>query len=172
MEMSLTPTLQLIVHKGAGRKMKWPRAEDAANHYPMGMDADLDAAMKNAIQHAVDFLKERAGLSAAEAYALCTLSVDFRVGEAVNIVKMVYGVIPKKLFRDNPDYWTKQLNWSRSPSPEDAVNENAHRRFCRGNALLPPEPQRRSFLRRACGSWCHLRPAGRSTSSRALWDRR
>lgn len=107
LEMSLTPTLQLIVHKGAGRKMKWPRAEDAAHHYPMGMDAELDAAMKNAVQHAVDFLKERAGLSAAEAYALCTLSVDFRVGEAVNIVKMVYGVIPKKLFRDHPEYWTK-----------------------------------------------------------------
>ena len=107
LEMSLTPTLQLIVHKGAGRSMKWPRAEDAAHHYPMGMDADLETAMRHAVQHAVDFLKESAGLSAAEAYALCTLSVDFRVGEAVNIVKMVYGVIPKKLFRDNPEYWTK-----------------------------------------------------------------
>ncbi|MGH7673636.1 MAG: acetamidase/formamidase family protein, partial [Gemmatimonadales bacterium] len=31
-EISLTPTLQLIVHKGAGRTMNWPRAEDAVNH--------------------------------------------------------------------------------------------------------------------------------------------
>lgn len=105
LEISLTPTLQVIVHKGAGRTMKWPRAEDAAHYYPMGMDSDLGVALKHAVQEAVDFLQQSAGLSAAEAYALCTLSVDFRVGEAVNIVKMVYGVIPKKLFRQKPDYW-------------------------------------------------------------------
>ena len=29
------------------------------------------------------------------------VSVDFRVGEAVNNIKMVYGMIPKKLFRKN-----------------------------------------------------------------------
>jgi acetamidase/formamidase len=105
LEMSLTPTLQVIVHKSAGAGMKWPRAEDAAYHYTMGMDTDLDVALKNAVQEAVDFLQRHAGLSAAEAYALCTLSVDFRVGEAVNLVKMVYGVIPKKLFRQAPAYW-------------------------------------------------------------------
>lgn len=105
LEISLTPTLQLIVHKGAGTSMKWPRAEDAAHYYTMGMDTDLDVALKYAVQEAVNFLQPHADLSAAEAYALATLSVDFRVGEAVNIVKMVYGVIPKKLFRQNPGYW-------------------------------------------------------------------
>ena len=39
-EISLTPTVQLIVHKGAGGSMKWPRAEDAANYYSMGMADD------------------------------------------------------------------------------------------------------------------------------------
>ena len=105
LEMSLTPTLQLIVHKGAGQDMKWPRAEDAAHYYPMGMDGDLEVALKNAVQEAVDFLQRHAGLTPAEAYALCTLNVDFRIGEAVNVVKMVYGVIPKKLFRHCPPYW-------------------------------------------------------------------
>lgn len=37
--------------------------------------------------------------------ALPTLAVDFRVGEAVNIVKMMYGVIPKKPFKQKRDYW-------------------------------------------------------------------
>lgn len=105
LEMSLTPTLQLIVHKGAGSAMRWPRAEDAAHYYPMGMDGDLEAALRNAVQEAVDFLKRHAGLTTAEAYALCTLNVDFRIGEAVNVVKMVYGVIPKKLFHHNAPYW-------------------------------------------------------------------
>ena len=98
-EISLAPTLQLIVHAGAGKEMKWPRAEDATHYYSMGMAGTLDEALKNAIGEAVRFLEGRAGLSPAEAYALCSLAVDFRIGEAVNNVLMVYGAIPKKLFK-------------------------------------------------------------------------
>jgi acetamidase/formamidase len=105
LEISLTPTLQIIVHKGAGKKLKWPRAEDAHYYYTMGMDEDLDVALKNAVQSAVDFLQERADLTPAEAYALTTLNVDFRVGEAVNINKMVYGMIPKNIFLKKTGYW-------------------------------------------------------------------
>jgi len=104
-EISLTPTLQLIVHPGAGRAMKWPRAEDATHYYAMGMDANLDDALKNAVEETVGFLQQKAGLSAADAYALASLSADFRVGEAVNDVKMVYGMIPKKLFKQRTEYW-------------------------------------------------------------------
>lgn len=106
-EISLTPTLQLIVHKGAGRDMSSPRAEDTANYYSMGMGANLDDALKNAIRETVSFLQGK-GLSAAEAYALCSLAVDFRIGEAVNNVLMVYGVIPKRLFRRKTKYWAAE----------------------------------------------------------------
>jgi acetamidase/formamidase len=104
-EISLTPTLQLVVHEGAGRDMKWPRAEDAAHYYPMGMGGTIDDALRSAIREAVDFLGRRANLSAADAYALCSLAVDFRIGEAVNDVLMVYGAIPKRLFGTPPPYW-------------------------------------------------------------------
>jgi acetamidase/formamidase len=104
-EASLTATLQFIVHKDAGRAMRWPRAEDAAHHYVMGMDLDLDVAMKDAVQESVDFLRRTRGLSAADAYALTSIGVDFRVAEAVNAVKVIYGSIPKKFFRQNADYW-------------------------------------------------------------------
>jgi acetamidase/formamidase len=104
-EISLAPTLQLIVHQGAGANMTWPRAEDAAHYYSMGMDPDLDEALKHAVREAVGFLQQRAGLSAADAYALASLGVDFRVGEAVNNVKMIYGVIPKRLFKQHSEYW-------------------------------------------------------------------
>lgn len=97
-EISLQPTLQFVVHKGAGSAMKWPRAEDGANHYVMGMDEDLDIALKEAVREAVEFLQRKANVTAAQAYAICSFSVDFRIGEAVNLVKMVYGAIPKKLF--------------------------------------------------------------------------
>jgi acetamidase/formamidase len=106
-EISLTPTLRLIVHEGAGKSMNWPRAEDAANWYSMGMGPSLDDALKQAIREATGFLQGK-GLSAADAYALCSLAVDFRIGEAVNNVLMVYGVIPKRLFRQRTAYWAEQ----------------------------------------------------------------
>ena len=98
-EISLTPTLEFIVHPGAGRAMRWPRAEDPEAHYVTGMDTDLDEAARQAIGESVRFLQEHAALSSAEAYALTSLAVDFRIAEAVNHVKMVYGTIPKRLLK-------------------------------------------------------------------------
>jgi acetamidase/formamidase len=107
-EASQTPTLQFILHKGKGRSMTWPRAEDAEHFYAMGLDVDLDVAMKHATQEVVDFLQREKGLSAADAYSLASLAVDFHVGEAVDFVQMVYGAIPKKIFKKNPEYWLKR----------------------------------------------------------------
>jgi acetamidase/formamidase len=105
-EASLAATLQFIVHKGAGKAMRWPRAEDAANYYLMGIDLDLNVAMQQATQEAVNFLQERFGLSPADAYALASIAVDFRVAEAVDSTQVIYAAIPKKLFKNNPPYWT------------------------------------------------------------------
>ena len=95
-EASLTGTFQFVVHKGAGKSMRWPRAEDAAHYYAMGMDLDLDVAMRHATRETVEFLVENFGLSVADAYSLASIAVDFRVAEAVDAVQMVYGMIPKK----------------------------------------------------------------------------
>ena len=104
-EASLTATLQFVVHKGAGRAMNWPRAEDANNYYVMGMDLDLDVALQEAVREAMAFLKTRYGLNDADAYSLSSVGIDFRVGEAVDSNLMIYGVIPKRLFKTNPPYW-------------------------------------------------------------------
>ena len=103
--MLFRSTVQLIVHKGAGRDRSAPRAEDASCHYPMGLGEDLDDALAQAVKETAAFLRHHAGLSTAEAYALCSLAVDFRIGEAVNNVVMVYGVVPKHLFRRKTGYW-------------------------------------------------------------------
>jgi acetamidase/formamidase len=99
-EISLMPTLQFIVHPGAGHDLRWPRAEDADCHYVTAMSTDLNEATRLAIEEAVAFLERHAGLSTAKAYALASLAVDFRIAEAVNHVKVVYGVIPKRLLRN------------------------------------------------------------------------
>jgi len=104
-EASMTPTMQFILHKGAGKKMVWPRGEDANYFYTMGMDEDLDNAMKNAVTETVRFLEEK-GLSTADAYALSSIGVDFIVGEAVDGVLLIYAAIPKSLFKTKSSYWT------------------------------------------------------------------
>jgi acetamidase/formamidase len=104
-EASLTPVLQFVVHKGAGRTMKWPRAEDAGNYYLMGMDRDLDLALKEAVQETVGWLQRERGLAAADAYSLASIGVNFTIAEAVDDVQMVYAAIPKKLFANNQPFW-------------------------------------------------------------------
>jgi acetamidase/formamidase len=106
-EISLRPTLQFFVQKGKGSALKNPRAETATHHFAIGMDRDLDAAMKNAVQETVDFLMKEKGLTDREAYALASIGVDFRVAEAVNLVQVVYGMIPKSLFKKTTPYWYK-----------------------------------------------------------------
>jgi acetamidase/formamidase len=104
-EASLTPVFQFIVHKGAGKTMKWPRAEDRDNYYVMGMDVDLDVALKEAAQETVAFLGRERGLTSADAYSLASIGVNYGVAEAVDHVLVVYGAIPKKLFSNNRSYW-------------------------------------------------------------------
>jgi acetamidase/formamidase len=87
--------------------MRWPRAEDANNYYVMGLDLDLDVALQEAVRESIAFLKERYNLSDADAYSLSSVGIDFRVGEAVDSVLMVYGVIPKRLFKTNTPYWAR-----------------------------------------------------------------
>jgi acetamidase/formamidase len=105
LEQSLTATLQFVLHKGGAAAMRAPRAEDAANYYPMGLDLDLDTAMKNAVREAVELLQEKAGVTVAEAYAIASMGVDFKVAEAVDSVQVIYGTVPKKWFKEKPAYW-------------------------------------------------------------------
>jgi acetamidase/formamidase len=104
-EASLSATLQFVIHKDAGKTMRWPRAEDAANYYTMGMDLNLDVAMREASRETVEFLQQRFGLTPADAYSLASIGVDFRVAEAVDSTQVIYAAIPKKLFKSVPPYW-------------------------------------------------------------------
>ena len=104
-EISLKPTLQFIVHKG--KMTKQPRVETATDYLTTGLDVDLNVAARIALQEAVEFLEQEKGLSAADAYALSSLAVDLGIGEAVDIVNLVYAKIPKNIFKNNPAFWHK-----------------------------------------------------------------
>jgi len=104
-EISLKPTLQFIVHKG--KTIKQPRVETATDYLTTGLDVDLNVATRIALQEAVDFLQQEKGMSAEDAYALSSLAVDLGIGEAVDIVNLVYAKIPKQIFKSNPEFWYK-----------------------------------------------------------------
>lgn len=96
-EHSLTGRFRLVLHKG--RALAGPRAETATHYVLMGIDVDLDRAMRLATAAVVEFLVEEKGLTTAEAYTLASIACDFHVAEAVDLTQVVVGKIPKDVFR-------------------------------------------------------------------------
>jgi acetamidase/formamidase len=97
LETSLTGTLRFFVRKRA--HLKWPRAETPTHWIAMGIDRDLDVAMKIAVREAVDLIVEEKKLDRDDAYMLCSVAVDFRVTQVVDGTKGVHAMIPKAIFK-------------------------------------------------------------------------
>ena len=97
LEHSLTGTFRFVLHKQ--QREAAPRAETPTHYVMMGIDVDLDRAMKLATVRVVDFLVKEKKLTAADAYALASIACDFHIAEAVDLTQVVVGKIPKSLFR-------------------------------------------------------------------------
>jgi acetamidase/formamidase len=95
LETSLTGTFTFILHKGAG--LTFPRAETPTHYISMGMDADLDIAMKMALREMIKFICSRTNLAPEQAYRFCSLAVDFHVTQSVNGEKGIHGMLKKGL---------------------------------------------------------------------------
>jgi len=96
-EQSLTGVFRFTVVKG--KTLRGPRAEDATHYYVMGIDLDLDRAMRKSVSETIDFLVKEKGLTPAKALSLCSIAIDFRIAEVVDTTQVVVGSIPKALFR-------------------------------------------------------------------------
>jgi acetamidase/formamidase len=100
LEICLTGTFRLSLVKGGGARdpvLKFPRAETKTHFITMGMNEDLDLAMKQALREMIGFICARTNLSDADAYQFCSLAVDFRVTQTVNGEKGVHGMLRKGL---------------------------------------------------------------------------
>ncbi len=104
-ESSMAPLLQFIVHKGEGKAMHFPWAEDAENYYILGMDPVLDKAADSAVTETIHWLHDKKGMSLSDAYHLCSVGVDFSVSQAVDQNLIIYGAIPKATFTKKTPYW-------------------------------------------------------------------
>jgi acetamidase/formamidase len=97
-ETSLTGTFRLELIKG--KPLSWPRAETPTHWITLGLDENLEEAMRRAILECIKFLHEEKGLSRVDAYALASIAVDFEVTQVVDGVKGIHAMIPKKIFTD------------------------------------------------------------------------
>jgi len=97
LETSLDGTLKFNLRKG--QNLKWPRAETPTHYIAMGLDKDLDEAMKIAVREAVDLIVAEKRLDREDAYMLCSVAVDFRVTQVVDGTKGIHAMIPKSIFK-------------------------------------------------------------------------
>ena len=95
LEMCLTGTFTLVLHKKGG--LRFPRGETATHYISMGLNEDLNQAMKQALREMIAFICARTNLSRDEAYQFCSLAVDFHVTQTVNGEKGIHGMLPKGL---------------------------------------------------------------------------
>jgi hypothetical protein len=100
LEMCLTGTFTFKLHKGQGPAnplLKMPKAETPTHFISMGLNEDLDQAMKQALREMIAFITSRTNLSREQAYAFCSLAVDFHVTQTVNGEKGIHGMLKKGL---------------------------------------------------------------------------
>jgi acetamidase/formamidase len=95
-EQSLSAVFRFVVHNGVA--LSAPRAETDSHYLLMGIDLDLDRAMRNATWEVVNFLVKEKGLTPDKALSLASIAVDFRVSEVVDLTQVVTGYIPKRIF--------------------------------------------------------------------------
>jgi acetamidase/formamidase len=96
-ETGLRGKFQFIVRKDM--KLVWPRAETPTHWIVMGLNPDLDDAMKIAVRETIDLItKKFPHLTREEAYMIASVGVDYHVTQVVDGTKGIHGMIPKSIF--------------------------------------------------------------------------
>ena len=77
-----------------------PFAETADYWIAIGLDPDLDEAMKQAVRESIRFLSESLGMDRAVAYAYLSAAADFEISQVVDRTKGVHALIRKEDFSE------------------------------------------------------------------------
>lgn len=88
--------VQVILHQNAG--WEWPFIETPTHWLALGLDKDLNTALRISLRNTIDFLSKKAGLSRDDAYSLASIAVDFRVSQMVDVNNGIHAMIPKGIF--------------------------------------------------------------------------
>lgn len=65
----------------------------------MGLDKDLDEAMKKSVREYLRIANEKYGMTRQDALLFGSAAIDFDVSQVVDIVKGIHGTIPKQMFQ-------------------------------------------------------------------------
>jgi acetamidase/formamidase len=103
LEAPLRATVRLTVLKEAAARaavgvIRAPFAETATHWIPIGLDPDLNEAMRQAVRRAISFLETTQGLPRETALAYLSAAADFEVSQVVDAVKGVHCMIRKADF--------------------------------------------------------------------------
>ena len=111
LEGSLRGDLRLtVLKKGSseipGNSDKFDMAFGETEDYwiPVGLNEDLDEAMKQAVRESIDFLSEQLGIDRKIAYAYLSGAADYEVSQAVDKTKGIHALITKKDFKEFVDF--------------------------------------------------------------------
>lgn len=67
---------------------------------PVGLNEDLDEAMKQSVRESIDFISEQLGVERKIAYAYLSAATDYEVSQAVDKTKGIHALIAKKDFSE------------------------------------------------------------------------
>lgn len=73
----------------------YPEAETPTHYITMGMHPDLDVCVEIALRRMISVVSQRAGITRAEAYMLCSLAGNLRITQSVNREKGVHMMMSK-----------------------------------------------------------------------------
>ncbi|MFA6264945.1 MAG: acetamidase/formamidase family protein [Pseudolabrys sp.] len=96
-ETALRGKLRVTLLKATGIDHPW--AETPTHIITMGFNEDLDRAAEFALRAMIRKIGEVNGLSAEDAYSLCSVAADVSVTQLVNIAKGVHVMIAKELLK-------------------------------------------------------------------------
>ena len=104
LEQSLRALFRInVIKKGsdsvlARMAIESPFAETEEYWIPIGLNEDLDIAMKNSVRQGINFLSLKYGIQKQTALAYMSAATTFEVSQVVDKTKGIHGLIRKKDF--------------------------------------------------------------------------
>lgn len=107
LEGSLRGTVRLTVLKkgssaipGNPEKFDMCFGETEDFWIPIGLNQDLDEAMKQSVRESINFLSKQTGIDRKTVYAYLSAATDYKVSQAVDKTKDIHALIQKRDFKE------------------------------------------------------------------------
>lgn len=115
LEHSLRPTFRITVLKkgdaripSASGSLERPFGETKEFWIAIGLNPDLDDAMKDAVRESIRFITEKLDMDRATAYAYLSGATDYQVSQVVDRTKGIHAMIRKSDFAQASDFGKKK----------------------------------------------------------------